>query len=210
MTANVVELMTTKLQRLPEVTQQVVKLAACIGNPFDLQTLALVHEQSPAKTLHDVWEALQEGLIVPLDDSYKYVAMIDIGNTALRGGEFPSLRQAQDIAWEGTGVGFPSWEGQGWVSTSFKFLHDLVQQAAYTLIAEDQKHAIHLQIGRLLLAKIPEAERDDKIFEIVNHLNMGKELITVQTEKNELAELNLQAGRKARASAAYPQAFTYL
>jgi len=176
MTDNVVELMAGKIQKLSEATQDVLKLAACIGNQFDLHTLSVVYEHSPTDTLHDLWKALQEELILPLDDSYKYVAS-DIGNMALRGGEF-------------------------------KFLHDRVQQAAYSLIEERHKQEIHLKIGQLLLSNTREAEREEHIFDIVNHLNLGKDL-TAQSEKDELAQLNLTAGRKAKSSAAYQAAFMY-
>jgi predicted ATPase len=46
-TANVVELMANKIQKLPESTQQVLKLAACIGNQFDLETLTVVSKKLP-------------------------------------------------------------------------------------------------------------------------------------------------------------------
>jgi predicted ATPase/serine phosphatase RsbU (regulator of sigma subunit) len=92
----------------------------------------------------------------------------------------------------------------------FKFQHDRVQQAAYSLIEEADKKAIHLQIGRLLLANTPEADLKDNLFEVVNHLNDGRERIDDQTEKLKLANLNLSAGQKAKASAAYQPAFTYL
>ena len=78
-TDNVVDLLADQIHRLPENTQQALKLAACIGNQFDLQTLSIIHEHSSAETLHELWDALQAELIIPLDDSYKYVeAGIDL------------------------------------------------------------------------------------------------------------------------------------
>ena len=70
-TDNVVELMTIKVQKLGTATQQVLKLAACIGNQFDLQTLTTVYEQSPQKTAADLWSSLLNGLVLPLSDTYK-------------------------------------------------------------------------------------------------------------------------------------------
>ncbi|GAK58361.1 multi-sensor signal transduction multi-kinase [Candidatus Vecturithrix granuli] len=95
-------------------------------------------------------------------------------------------------------------------AASFQFLHDRVQHAAYAFIDEASRQGIHLKIGRLLLANLTGSERDEKIFTIVNHLNLGKDLSGNQTEQNKLAELNLAAGRKVQASAAYLSAFKYL
>ena len=92
----------------------------------------------------------------------------------------------------------------------FKFQHDRVQQAAYALIAEGQKTAVHLQIGRLLWENSSPEELSNKIFEIVDHLNLGFELITAQKERDEIARLNLMAGQKAKAATAYQAALKYL
>jgi predicted ATPase len=85
-----------------------------------------------------------------------------------------------------------------------------VQQAAYSLIEDEHKQEVHLKIGQLLLADTPETEREERIFDLVNHLNIAKDLISDQLEKKQLAELNLTAGRKAKASTAYQAAFAYL
>ena len=93
-----------------------------------------------------------------------------------------------------------------WVAGSYKFAHDRVHEAAYSLIPEASRAAIHLRIGRLLVAGAPGHER---IFEIVNHLDRGAALITDREEREQLAEFNLLAGRYAKASAAYASALTY-
>ena len=68
----------------------------------------------------------------------------------------------------------------------------------------------HLRIGRLLTAHIPAEKRDEAIFEIVNQLNRGAALITAPGEREQLAEFNLLAGQRARATTAYASALTYL
>ncbi|MGI2901933.1 EAL domain-containing protein [Tolypothrix sp. VBCCA 56010] len=93
---------------------------------------------------------------------------------------------------------------------SFKFLHDRVQQAAYALIDEAQKTAIHLQIGRLLLQNTAPEALSEEIFEIVDHLNIGSEFVTDQLERDEIARLNLIAGEKAKSAMAYEAAVNYL
>jgi PAS domain S-box-containing protein len=93
---------------------------------------------------------------------------------------------------------------------SYKFVHDRVQEAAYSLILEQLRPEAHLRVGRLLAAHTPVEKREEAIFEIVNQLNRGVALITSRDECEQLAELNLIAGRRAKATTAYTSALTYL
>lgn len=96
------------------------------------------------------------------------------------------------------------------ISLESKFLHDRVQQAAYALIDGGSKQATHLQIGRLLWQNTPGKTLSEKIFEIVDQLNLGIELTTDQAERTEIAKLNWIAGQKAKAAMACAAATEYL
>ncbi|MGI0486770.1 trifunctional serine/threonine-protein kinase/ATP-binding protein/sensor histidine kinase [Pantanalinema rosaneae CENA516] len=180
LTDDVVEFMALQLQKLPSATQRVLKLAACIGNQFDLATLSIVSQQSLVETATALWKALQDGLILPVTETYKFF-------------------QSSDAVVDGDRVTVP-----------YKFLHDRVQQAAYSLIDEEQKQATHLWIGSLLLEKLSTSEREERLFEIVNHFNMGRTSITESSKREELAQLNFLAGCKAKASTAYAAALNYI
>ncbi|MCC5653487.1 PAS domain S-box protein [Nostoc sp. XA013] len=91
----------------------------------------------------------------------------------------------------------------------YTFSHDRVQQAAYALIDESQKQVVHLQIGGNLLEKTSLQQRSERLFEIIDHLNQGLELVTARSERTEIARLNLMAGQKAKAATAYEAAFKY-
>ena len=172
---SIVDLLARNIQKLPTETQEILKLAACIGNRFSLMVLAIAFNQSAAETATILWSSLQAGLILPLSEAYK-IALL----------------------------GESDWEHHNYSSTIvYKFLHDRVQQAAYSLIPESEQKVTHLKIGQLLLRNTLEVELEENIFDIVNQLNLGRELIQSQVEKNQLAELNLQAGKKAIASNAY-------
>ena len=93
---------------------------------------------------------------------------------------------------------------------SYKFVHDRVQEAAYSLIPERLRAEVHLRIGRLLAAHTAAESREEGIFEIVNQINRGAALITSRDEREQFAELNLLAGRRAKATTAYASALTYL
>src|SRR4029077_14689782 len=86
---------------------------------------------------------------------------------------------------------------------SYQFVHDRVQEAAYSLIPEEQRGEAHHRIGRRLAAHIPPEQREEAIFDIVNQFNRGAALITSQDEREQLAGLNLLAGRRSKASSAY-------
>ncbi len=199
---SVVELVARNLQQLPEETQQVLKLAACMGNHFSLANLAIVRGRSGLQTAADLWEALQPGLILPMSDAYK-ISMVEEGDGQGRGdeGKVVILDRSQIQ--------------QARSSIDYRFLHDRVQQAAYSLIPDSQKKQTHLKIGFLLLegghgGTAPTAsEIAENIFDIVNQLNIGVEFITNQKQRNELANFNLIAGKKAKSSAAYEAALKY-
>jgi predicted ATPase/signal transduction histidine kinase len=192
-TDNVVELMIGKIRKLDESTQNVLKLAACIGNRFNLDVLSVVNAKSLSDTATDLWSALQESLIVPLSDDYK--------TPLLWKPEIESIDHSE------TSSAFvpktPS-------AIPYRFLHDRVQQAAYALIPEDQKKEVHLKVGQLLLENIKPNALKENIFDVVNQLNIGAELITHQAERNKLAQFNLIAGRKAKNATAYEPALRYL
>jgi len=95
-------------------------------------------------------------------------------------------------------------------AAGYRFAHDRVQEAAYSLIAEAMRGELHLRIGRLLTAHTPAEKRDEVIFEIVNQLDRAIPLIGSRAERDQLAELNLIAGMRAKASTAYASALKYL
>jgi PAS domain S-box-containing protein len=92
---------------------------------------------------------------------------------------------------------------------AYTFLHDRVQEAAYSLIPEELRGEAHLRIGRLLLSRTAPQETEEKIFEVVNQLNRGSELIDSLEERERVAELNVIAGKRAKTSAAYASALRY-
>ena len=81
---------------------------------------------------------------------------------------------------------------------SYRFLHDRVQEAAYSLIPKELRAEAHLRIGMLLAEHTPPAKREEAIFEIVNQFNRGSHLITSDEDRERVADLNLIAGRRAK------------
>jgi predicted ATPase/signal transduction histidine kinase/CheY-like chemotaxis protein len=181
LTDDVVEFMALQLQRLPQETQDSLKLAACIGAQFDLHTLSIVADRSLQDTATSLWNALQAGLVIPTTEVYKFFA------------------QSEDILAISESA-----------NPAYRFLHDRVQQAAYSLIPDTEKSVTHLTIGRSIQQNCTETRNEAKLFDIVGHLNRATELITDPSDRESLAQLNLSAGKKARNSTAYTAANIYL
>ncbi len=179
LTDDVVEFMAGRLQKLPEGTQEVLKLAACIGNQFDLETLAVVCQTRSEEVASKLWSALREGMVLPISQAYKFFQ-----------GEINSAEAER-------------------IDVNYRFLHDRVQQAAYALIPEEKKQIAHVQIGRLLLANISPDRLVERIFAIVNHLNKGIDNPQTQKERSELLRLNRIAGIRAKETTAYESAIDY-
>ncbi len=201
-TDDVILLMAFQLKKLPEKTQSILKLAACIGAQFDLSTLAITLKKTLSETAEDLWPALEEGFILSATDVYKFYQAEQI--------------ESRSIEVEDAG---------------YRFFHDRVQQAAYSLLSIEQRTALHLSIGQRLLAEAEDAslgnpdedntekssiekdgteknsiEKSDRLFEITNHLNLGSALLETAQQREKLAELNLKTGRKAKTAAAYSTA----
>jgi PAS domain S-box-containing protein len=160
-TDNVVELMVTKVARLPAATKVALQALACLGSAADLATIAVVLGLSDAQVRSDLWEAARL--------------------------EFVTVHDA-----------------------TYRFVHDRVQEAAYSLVPSEARAEAHLRIGRLLIAHTPPERRFDAIFELVSQVNRGAALLASSAERRTFAELNLLAGRRAKAATAYGSALKYL
>ena len=188
-TENVVDLLLGRIRTFNDRTQSVLKLASVIGARFDLEMLSIIHEKPAPETVRDLREAINDGLLQPASRGAEY-----IGSTGFAGQqgveELPLPYEAREM--------------------EFKFAHDRIQQAAYALIPEEKQATFHQRVGRLILATTNDETRDEKIFDIVGQLNRGIVLLEKEDEKTELAELNLQAGKRAKTSAAWGPAYMYL
>jgi len=178
---DVVDLLLARLRRLAGGTRQVLTWAACVGQEFDLATLALISERSRAELAPAIWEALREGLVIPLDGSYRYLA----------GGS----RTEEDLES---------------LDSRYRFLHDRVQQAAYELIDPARRAEIHVRIGRLLLNQAAGEPEDEALFQAARQMNLGRTCVVDRDEEIRLARLNLRAGLKVAASGAHGAALDLL
>ena len=145
---------------------------------------------------------------LPVDTQTALKQLACMGNSAEFGMLTLIYRDSEDMHrnfWEGVRAGLV-FRSEG----AYSFLHDRVQEAAYSLIPEETRAAVHLRIGRLLASRTEPAELEERIFEIVNQFNRASRLVTLAEERVHVAELNLIAGKRAKASTAYASALAYL
>src|SRR5262249_49549971 len=147
-----------------------------------LDMLAVIDRQPPVETATALLPALQEGVLLPLEDS----------EPAL------SLKASSETA------------GRQETTVSYRFLHDRVQQSAYSMIPDAERPALHLRIGRLLWQSATPAALEATLFDIVSHFAAGIDRIEERAERIAIAELMLRAGKKARAALAYETAARFL
>jgi histidine kinase len=161
---SVLELVGQKLNQLSSEVRETLQIAACIGNQFDLETLAIASYQEREKIVKILASALQVGIIVPASDSPDSV---------------------------------------------YQFLHNHLYQLVYASLTEVEKAKIHLTIGQFLFSTITSTILKENIFQIVNHLNLGRKLVE-GIFKIRIAELNLIAAKRAKKTIAYEVAANHL
>lgn len=180
---NVIDLMTGKIKKLNEKTKNVLKIAACIGTEFSLENLAIIYEKSKSETFKDLLEAVEHGIIIVKSDFNPFI-----------------LGKCQEEIREINSNQF---------DVQLMFLHERIQQAVSILIPKDAKKGIHFIIGKLILECTKVEDIQDKVFEIINHLNLAKDIINNKALRIKLAQLNLIAAKKAKSSSAYELALEY-
>jgi len=145
-------------------------------------------------------------LPISAQDALKHLACL--GNRAEIGTLGMVYQQPEEAIhaalWEAVLAGLISRQGN-----DYKFLHDRIQQAAYSLFPDEKRAAVHLSIGRKLLASVAAEELPERLFDAANQLNRGGTSLVDRQEKAQVAAINLRAGRKAKASAAYASARAY-
>jgi len=176
---NVADLVIEKLKSLPAPVSEVLKIGATMENRFDLELLTQVSELPREEIIRALNVALQEDLISQERQQTGYVGV--------RQKEIP---------------GEP-------VGKYYRFLHDRIQQATYSLLSEEERSKLHYAIGSAIIRSTPPAKLAEKSIDIVNHLNATHPEALDEKEKKQLIQLNLTAGLRAKDSAAYLSAIQY-
>ncbi|MGO9995345.1 MAG: AAA family ATPase [Steroidobacteraceae bacterium] len=166
-----------------------------------------IHAKNYTDNVVDLMVQKLKRLSITTQDALKHLACL--GNMA----EIDTLSivylQTEDemhaTLWKAVRAGLIIHQGN-----NYKFLHDRIQQAAYLLIPEEHRAEVHVRLGRVLLASLTADELTEQLFEVANQFNRGTALLVGRGERAQVATINLRAGRRAKASAAYASARAYL
>ena len=196
-TDDVVDLLCTQIEKFTPSQQEMLRLAACLGNVFSLQTLAVVAERPVQKVAAELWEVIRTGLVISLGPSFELFLLASEGQQDGRETLQPPV--SADTA------------APHHLSLQLRFMHDRVQQAAYRLIPAADLRAAHVRIGRLLLRSTAPADLEARSFDLAEQLNhAAPDLLSGLEEARTLVRLNVIAGSRAKASVAYDAAVKYL
>ncbi len=165
---DVVDLVLDRIKRVPAMTLEILKFAACLGRWFPLDILSAALKQPAGALIDYLQPAVELGIL--LRNSYAGIELAD---------------------------------------SSYEFTHDKVAEAVFSLLSEDEKTQAHLKAGRALLEARSSALDDHELFAAVDHLNHAVDLIDEPEQRLLLAEYNLKAAMRARASVAFQAALWY-
>ncbi|MFW5829258.1 MAG: AAA family ATPase [Planctomycetota bacterium] len=160
---DIVDLFVRRLRRYDEARLHVLSMAACLGNTFDITSLAVISGSSVVDCRHLLQQAVTDGFVLS-----------------------PSHMPAASKS-----------------ARHYTFAHDRIQQAAFQLIPLAQRPRVHMDIAHLLMLALQPQERDQRLFELVGHLNQGRSLLESDAERIDLIHMNEAAAQKARAATAY-------
>jgi len=180
-TDNVVELLINKLKNIPVEILKMLQFSACLGNTFNITMLEIISEKDFNYINNILLKAIQFGLICNLEDNYQFQDSFNYYDRFSLNNQISNKKLYL-----------------------FQFLHDQILQAVYSTIDSETATNLHLIIARSLLKK-SSLERTSQInlFEISNHFNKAKSLITEKKEKESISNINLETALKAKKSNSY-------
>ena len=182
---SVAGMLTDRLVDMPQATRELLDIASCIGNVFDLLTLSQLAERSLSRIASELAPAVAGSLIIPLGSTQRLFEALDEGDTAL------------DLSRK---LG----------NARYRFRHDQARLAAHESMNDAQRADLHMRIGKLMISSLSDEEQEQQSVEIFGHLEFGAEQVPDADERIEIAQIGLQASRASRKGLAFVTARTQL
>ena len=180
---DVVDLLLQKMAALSGPTLRTLELASCIGSRFDVGTLMIIADQPMQQVAAALRPAVEDGLITTVCGGFNRLVRWDQKDLEANAEMLQHVR--------------------------CDFQHDRIQQALHDRISVEEHHEIHMRLGRLLLSRLDQDALEQRLFEVVHHLNHSGQQLNDDAERLRVAMLNLRAGQKAWNTAASETAQHY-
>lgn len=179
-TENVVDLLVSRIRDLPEYIKKLITFASCAGFHFSPKILQYLAEEH-SDPLEVLQAVLNEGIFIKEGSP------------------------DEDFAEEDN----PATKGVALLQKSYRFAHDRILQAAYSLLDEDKKKEIHYSLALAYRNELTDEQFNEHIHDVVRHFYIARDLLD-ETERKSLPGLLLKAGERARESAAWDLALHFL
>jgi serine/threonine protein kinase len=176
---NVIDLLSKRIDELTSSAIEMLKIASCIGDQFNLGQLSTLCELPATEVGRILWPVVEKEIISPLDQNYKLLRLVNNDS---------SLSS---------------------ISVGFTFQHSRIQQLIYSRIPEAERNAIHLKIGWEYALHVDNLEESEFLFNVVNHTNKGRDLVEEFNERIVLRDLNMIVGTRAMKSTTFSTAAEY-
>lgn len=211
---NVVTLLQDRLQLLPEQVQKLLKVAAFMGNRFQMEQLAVILQQTPDATSQAIQSILGLGALIQIPIAMQWFPgdqLVELKTAALQQMALRFMPPSAAGHQEQHNNVLPAGETAVILtlpSDQYQFSHEQIRMAAQQLLPDISEEFIHRQIGWTLWHSLTPAQRQANLFLLVSHLNQTISLLTDWPDRIIVAHLNLQASRVALSLVAYQNALS--
>ncbi|WP_004472857.1 trifunctional serine/threonine-protein kinase/ATP-binding protein/SpoIIE family protein phosphatase [Leptospira santarosai] len=185
-TENVLDLLTEEITRLPEDTQKFLKVAACVGNLFDLGTLYRYFLDSPEIVETGIRECIKQGIIIYQESQVSLYPVLQI----------LKKENAEELD-----------KNRIFEGITFRFSHDKINQVIGESIAPDRRAEIHKNLAWLLIESDRLVSKQERIPEIANHLFKSQKILSSKEEVEIFNHYIILAGNSAKLAAAFNTAY---
>lgn len=175
---SVAGMLTDRLSDMPKQTLELLDIASCMGNAFDLLNLSRLTGRTLSRIASELTPAVRGSLIIPLGSNQRLFEALDEGDTAL--GLSQKLGNAR-----------------------YRFRHDQARLAAHDRMTPARRAELHMQIGNQMLASMSPEDRERHAVEIFGHLEFGAHSVSKASERIDIARIGLQASRASRKGLAF-------
>lgn len=195
-TTNVLSYIADKIYQLPPETQEILKIAACIGHTFDAYLIAHVLNMPLSRILKELSICIENSFISSLKNNHEFYEAVEnseVYKKIIKQNQYQENTPAKSA----------------FQKINYRFNHDRIQQACSALLTDEDLKRVHISIGRYLRDHPLLDDSGAQLAETVNHLNFGADLVEDPQERQQIAELNLTVGKRAKAASAYELSSAY-